>query len=155
MQGSATIEASVIIPFILVIFAMIISAAFFLYDECSAWQCSYLAALRADTETGQIPQKELWAEYFARKLFSEELMAAGDIEIVQTRQGDKLTVQAKGNVSSMAMPELGPEKWHFEAAGTVELLRPVQFIRRMQLAEELIEKAKGYTLKGGAKEDGS
>ena len=149
LHGSATIEASMIIPFILVIFVIIISVTFFLYDECTAWQCSYLAALRGDTETGQTAQKELWAEYFAKKLFSQELMAATDIEFSQTRKGDKLTVYAKGSVSGRTIHSFSAEKWNFETAGTVELLRPVQFIRRIQFAKELVEK-----VKGGAQKDG-
>lgn len=153
-RGSATIEASVIVPFIIVVFVMIIQVCFFLYDECSVWQCCYIAALRADTVTGEDGRKEELTAHFIRELLQQELMAVSKMEIteagIERRAGsDKLIVAVKGNVLTGATEGMEEEKWHFEAKGTENMLRPVQFIRRLRISEkwkEISDKKTGATV---------
>lgn len=145
-RGSATIEASVIVPFIIVIFVMIIQVSFFLYDECSAWQCCYIAALRADTVTGEEAKKEELAAHFAKELLQQEMMAASELQLagvgIEKKAGsDRLVTRAKGSVLTGAIDGMGEEKWSFEARGTENMLRPVQFIRRLRIAERVKETA--------------
>lgn len=140
-RGSATIEASVIVPFIIIVFVIIIQVCFFLYDECSVWQCCYIAALRADTVTGEDERKEELTAHFIKELLQQELMAVSEMEIIEAeierRAGsDKLIVTVKGNVLTGASEGMEEEKWHFEAKGTENMLRPVQFIRRLRISEK-------------------
>lgn len=140
-KGSATIEAAVIVPFIIVVFVMIIQVSFFLYDECSVWQCCYIAVLRADTITKEAGRKEELADYFLKELLKQELMAVSETEItgaeIEKKAGsDKLSVFVKGDVLTKAVDGMGAETWHLEAKGTENMLRPVQFIRRLRIAEK-------------------
>lgn len=143
LRGSAVVEASVIMPLLLIVTAMLITLTFFLYDVCCAWQCSYLAVLRADTETGDVTEKERLADYYAGRLFSGELMAASGVQITHAREGETLTVRASGNVTGRSSVEPGTEPWSFAAAGKAELLRPVRFLRRLQLAGKLLGNESG------------
>lgn len=144
-QGSASIEAAFVVPLILVMFAMIIYVTFFLYDECSAWQCCYIAVLRADTVTGQEDQKEGLAEGFLKDLLGEELMAVQGIELKRERKGKSLSVQVNGNTLTGDRLHMGTKFWNFEARGEAVMLKPVQFIRRYRLAEGVWKQIKGET----------
>ncbi len=137
LQGSATIEASLILPFILLIFVLLIQVCFFLHNECVAWQYGYIAALRADTVTGKESVKEGLARQYGIKLIQEGMLAAYGQEIEATRQGQTLTVQIRGAVETKDSGNLVPPAWHLEAKGEVNLLRPVAFIRRAEIAKEL------------------
>lgn len=149
VRGSAVIEASVIVPFLLVVFIMTIQAAFFLYDECTAWQYCYIAAMRADTVTGQKNAKEALAGQFAKQLFEEGMMAVNHLKVTKEISGGKLTVYAAGDTAAGGGAETGYETdlgegvWHFETKGEAVMLRPVEFIRRLQTGKDIWESIRG------------
>ncbi|NLL78489.1 MAG: pilus assembly protein [Clostridiales bacterium] len=138
-RGSATVEACVILPFLLVIFSMIIFVSFFLHNECGAWQCSYIAAMRADTVTGKTEKKSGLAHTFGKQMLNEQMLAASVLEISEKIQGKELVVYANGDTCTGAMPKFSENRWHFETKGRMMMLKPVQFIRRIRLTKDVSE----------------
>lgn len=124
-----TVEASLIMPQIIFLIAVLLWLSFFLYDRCILTQDAYILAFRGSVlcskDKEQIVQhmeenmpKQLSVKYFGINLIQKELSA----DIIGTR------VLFEG--------EMGITGWHSETEKTASRICPVKYIRLIRLSKK-------------------
>lgn len=132
-KGSFTIEASVIIPFIVMVLAAVIYLAFFLYDRCTLERAAAMAALRGSQEVwgNQNLQYEITDEGIDNVL-ENNLLGTSHVEKCVKVKGDQMYVLLK----------MEYKWWDFSAEAEKKVVNPVTFIRNCRKAEGVIEEQK-------------
>lgn len=126
--GSFTIEAAVIISFLVIVINIILVLTFFLYNRCSLERAAAMGALRGS--------QAVWEDnsYRSRKadegvdeILSYNLLGTDGVE-------KKITV--KGNRISVAL-DMHVRKWNFHTEVEKKSINPVIFIRNCRKLESL------------------
>ena len=126
--GSFTIEAAVIISFLVIVINIILVLTFFLYNRCSLERAAAMGALRGS--------QAVWEDnsYRSRKadegvdeILSYNLLGTDGVE-------KKITV--KGNRISVAL-DMHIRKWNFHTEVEKKSINPVLFIRNCRKLESL------------------
>ena len=126
--GSFTIEAAVIISFLVIVINIILVLTFFLYNRCSLERAAVMGALRGS--------QAVWEDnsYRSRKadegvdeILSYNLLGTDGVE-------KKITV--KGNRISVAL-DMHIRKWNFHTEVEKKSINPVLFIRNCRKLESL------------------
>lgn len=128
-RGSATVEASVVIPFFLLVLALIIHLSFYLYDCAVLERACNVATLRGS--------RMLWEENDLRFQKAEEGIedilggrllgmceVEQDIKIGHNRAAVTLSAQYKW--------------WKFKAYEEKSIINPVQFVRDCRKVEGVV-----------------
>ncbi|MDE5819210.1 MAG: pilus assembly protein [Lachnospiraceae bacterium] len=142
-RGSATIEMAVLMPMIAVLMILLIYLALYLYDRTVLYGDAYLAALRA-SELSEERSEEVYAK--ADAWFSS--LKEGQL-IALSEMSRELTVDAKGVrilyngevVVPIMTGNMIFDQWEsfcFSGDAYAARHRPVTFIRRCRVLEELL-----------------
>ena len=132
-RGSFTIEAAIVISFLVFIITGILFLSFFLYDRCLVERTAAMAALRGS--------EAIWEDNEVRCQRSEEaidqilkgrLLGADSVEKRVKAEGSRVTV-------SLFMKF---KWWEFRAEVEKKAVNPVLFIRNCRKGLELIHKEK-------------
>lgn len=134
-----TVEASMIIPMVIFLFAIIFYLTFFLYDRCIASQDAYILAFRGsiccDMGTGEIEQ---YVRKQAQEQFGKRYMAlTGFTEKVQADR-NKVEVEITGEIkSAFAKQLLNNGRWNFQENAAADRICPTHCIRKFRLVRKL------------------
>lgn len=132
-NGSFTIEAAIIIPFIVIVLTAVIFLSFFLYDKCSLERAAAMAALRGS--------QEVWEDNNIRYQKADEgIKAVLEANLLGTNCVEK-HVEVKGNQVCVLL-KMQYKWWDFSAQAEKQAVNPITFIRNCRKAEGVIEKQK-------------
>lgn len=128
-RGSATVEAAVVIPFFLLILALIIHLSFYLYDCVVLERACNMAALRGS--------RMLWEENDLRFQKTEEgiedILRGGLLGMCEAEQDIKV---GHNHVSVSLSAQY--KWWKFMACEEKSIINPVQFVRDCRKAEGVV-----------------
>lgn len=143
-RGSATIEMAVLMPMIAVLMILLIYLALYLYDRTVLYGDAYLAALRA-SELSEERSEEVYAKADAwfTSLKEGQLIALPEVsrELTVDAKGVRILYNGEVVVPIMAGSTIF-EQWEsfcFSGNAYAAWHRPVTFIRRCRVLEELFE----------------
>lgn len=130
-KGSFTIEAAVIIPFIVCLLMTILFLAFFLYDRCSLERAAGSAALRGSQEIWESSDVQYRkANEGIDFVLSHNLLGADCVDKQIKISGNEIKVVLK----------MQYHKWEFQAESQKKVVNPVNFIRICRKGKGVIEK---------------
>lgn len=139
-KASYTIEASYILPIIIVLIWYLLFLSFFLYDQCVIMQGSYQAALRAERLLGTKEEKEALAftkyEVDVKKKLIY-MMPEKEIEVDE----DRILLRTN---SEMKFPGgiFFQKSWKARQQQKAASYEPVKFIRECRRYEKIWKKVK-------------
>lgn len=132
-RGSFTIEAAVIISFLVFVITGFLFLSFFLYDRCVVERAAAMAALRGS--------EAIWEDNNIRYQRADE--AVNDILTGRLLGADSVekSVKVSGNqvIVSLSMKF---KWWEFQAKAEKRAVNPVLFIRNCRKGLELIQNGK-------------
>ena len=142
-EGSYTVEASLLFPFILTVIIFIMYMAFFLHDRCVMNQSAYQAALRASrVKTGDNKVMGT-AERAAGELMEKTVLATTDVTHSVDISGSEIKVKYEGILKIPAgvlfMNISGSNGIKVEGCGSAKRKDPIKFIRQCRVIENLTE----------------
>ncbi len=143
-RGSATVEAAVIVPIILVILWLVIYMGLYLYDRNVIYFDAYLSAFRA-AELAGTGNEEVYSEAAVQmeQAIEGQLIALPEVsqEITVTRKGVQIAYSGEVVVPVVQNGLLFGEwaSYAFAGEARAERHRPVTFIRRCRALEKLAE----------------
>lgn len=138
LNGSYSIEAGLLMPFIIFIIVSIIYLTFFLYDECLMQQTAYLAGLRTSYSQGSEEDYVQEALEYGKKR-QEELLAAEGVDIRASAERNKIILRCEGRVATPFGGRFFKNAWSFKVEQRAERSRPVQLIRNCRKIESMLE----------------
>lgn len=127
-RGSFTIEAAVIISFLVIVVNMILVLAFFLYSRCSLERAAAMGALRGSQavwEDNTLRCRK--ADEGVEEILANNLLGTDTVE-------KEITV--KGNQVSVAL-DMHIRQWDFHTEVKKKSINPVLFIRNCRKLEGL------------------
>lgn len=129
-RGSFTVEAVVLISFLVLTIATIISLSVFLYNKCSMERAAAVGALRGSQAVweGQNARYEK-AEKGVCEIVSDYLL--GDYQV-------NTSVEVKGDDISVAL-KMNFQQWEFQSEDSKKAINPVAFIRNCRKWEGVIK----------------
>lgn len=144
-QGSATIEAALLLPFLIFLIWHILYLAFFLYDQSTILQGSYCTALRTERHYGTEEEKESIAEKKYEQAVRKKLVEA--VASYTINLTDTVTVETEVD---MRTPANGffQGSWHGGQKQSADKWEPVEFIRNCRRASDIAELLKLKTENG-------
>lgn len=126
MQGSITIEASVIVPMIFMVFALIITALFYYHDK------NVVASIAHETVVMGCGKDETSAEelesYFRQRI-RKKLILFSSITPKVTLEEEEIKIICRGRKSGMSM----------QVQMQMKKTEPEQFIRKLKSIERIEE----------------
>ena len=145
VKASATIEASFLIPFIIIIIVLCIYMSFYLYNREQLAVVTYCSALRGsqleqDTLEEQYKKAGSSADYLAMEnllgigAFGRQIKVTGDYVEVAVSYHQEIPIQIIPDYFKNA------SSWDFEFKRKVKKLNPVDFIRTCRKVEMLKNK---------------
>lgn len=133
-KGSLTVELSCMMSLILLVLIGLLYLTFFVHNRAWLTAAAYESALAGSMEG----VKEKGAVYESAKMRSEELGNVGFFGAenlsVQTNVGKK--VEVAYDLDTIA--SFGDLSWHLRAEGNSKIIRPVDWIRRIKAASEIV-----------------
>lgn len=129
-RGSATVEAAVVVPFFLLIIAVILHLTFFLYDSCTLERATDVACLRAGQllwDTNDLRLEK--AEGGALDVLAGNLLGVKDVEQDIKVKGDRVEVRLSAQY----------KWWTIDVRKEKKRCNPVQFIRDCKKTEGVIK----------------
>lgn len=152
LEGSHTIEAALLMPFLLAIFLLCLETSFYLHDRMLMEKAAEIGALRGSLQK-QISDSELSDTVRGEciDLIKNKLLGVREVEIEIRVTAKQVEVTMKGNVW---MPLFGgvtawfdKPAFHICAAGSAARLEQVRFIRNVKrvrrLSEQLLPEGAG------------
>lgn len=134
LQGSSTVELSLLMPLLLTLFVFLIYLSFFLYNRVETSANAYICALRGSRMEQEAPK----ATYQLMKKESAKLMKESLLAV----KGYKEQIEVKGNqvqvtyeISQQVPAALifdslfHKDTWEFQVTKKTKKLHPVSFIR--------------------------
>lgn len=131
-----TVEATFIIPMVLLLIVLMIQYGFFCYEKSLSLQCCYLAALRASNEW-ELTRKEI--ENFAasemENLLEERALYPINRGIRATITLIGLEVEMQGNMEILfwEMDEKSMDVWEVNAKKSAAKTIPSEYIRKYKV----------------------
>ena len=142
IRGSSTIEASLIMPMVLTIFAFLIYLSFFLYNRIEVTADAYICALRGSQmeletakETYQYMKKEsnklIGGNLLATSKYGEQIEVNGNnVQVTYS-----VSIQVPGAVIISNIFE--ENNWNYSITKKTKKLQPVLFIRKCRKISSL------------------
>lgn len=132
-RGSFTVEAAVIIPFIILVLTAVIILSFFLYDKCALERAAAMAALRGS--------QEVWEDNNIRYQKTDEgIGAVLENNLLGTSCVEKHVEVKKDQVCVLLKMQY--QWWNFSAQAEKGVVNPITFIRNCRKAEGVIKEQK-------------
>ncbi len=132
-EGYLTIEASFIMPIVVIIIVQLLYLGFYCYDKSVSVQCCYLAALRASNEweltnvqMEQLAYRNVMELTEEKLLFIHPQEQMANVFVTNVKVGINGRKRVFGN-SFLNLEELN---WNMESQKTAVYLKPSSYIRR-------------------------
>ncbi len=137
-EGYFTVEATLIMPFVLYVCIFIIYTGFYLYDRCVMKQDAYRAALAGSSIYRDSNQKVYnAASDMAARLVTDKYIAADYGYIVTVQSKVKVTIEGRLHQPFRGLVSLvGRKEWVISENAESKCINPVVFIRMCHMLEE-------------------
>jgi len=133
-RGSLTVEASLLIPFLLFLIFAVLSLSLYLHDRSVLASCAAEAAGKgAQKKYVNEEDLEAWLTGEARGLASGRLLALKEFEVEADVTRQAVTITYSGRTELLGGLEIRGQE-------TAKRLKPVEFIRGSRQLEELLKK---------------
>ena len=139
LEGSYTVEASLLFPFILSVIILLMYFAFFLHDRCVMNVSAYEAALRGSrvkTEEGRVFST---AERAANELIERSMLATENVTHTISVTGSEVKVTYEGVLripsGVILMNISGKDGIRVTGSGSAKRKDPIKFIRECRVIE--------------------
>lgn len=130
-RGSATVEAAVIVPLLVLLFASIIFLSFFLYDKCALERAASMAALRGS--------QAVWEDNTVRYQRTDEgVTNILENALLGAKEVQK-QIKVEGNQIKVCL-ETQYQWWNFQAEAEKKAVNPTEFIRNCRKVKGVIDK---------------
>lgn len=149
-------EASMIIPLAVFVTGFIFYLTFYLYNRCVVSQDTYMLAFRGSACGYYGGRSGVYgcrkdAEEIKRLVLSQcdEQFGQKHIgidQLISIVKADKksVSVEASGTITTAFLGQILPQKfWDFYARGQAERICPVEYIRKVRLAEKMADRVNG------------
>ncbi len=125
-------EASMVMPVVILLIGMVFYLTFYLYNRCVVAQDTYLLAFRGSLCCGtDNAAVERYLAEESRKQYGEKYIATGNWNSNADVTGKTVTVAARG--------KLLPTGWYFGAEWQAQRICPTDCIRKVRLAVRMKE----------------
>lgn len=132
-NGYFTVEASMLMPLVLSLIALIFYLTFYLYDRCVISQDVYILAFRGALQCGKGGADiEQYIQSESASKYGSKYIGVDNLESNVWTGDNSVAVEATGIMATT--------HWKFTARKEVERICPVEFIRKMRLAQRIGEK---------------
>lgn len=142
LNASVTLEAAIIVPFIVIIIMLLLYLSFFLHNRCVISQITYISALRGclSEETGEKREQELLKE--EKDLLQGRTIVGNGTNLEHKIENEKVTVNGV-NCLNIPFAALTKEfrlknSWTFSVKYKAENIDAVTFIRRCRKLENIL-----------------
>ncbi len=134
VNGYLTVEASMIMPLVIFLMALLIYLTFFLYNRCVLSQDAYILAFRGSISDKEGESEILeYLEESAGIQFGNKYVGMKDLHKSITISNKSVTVRIQGKSG---------KGWNLEAIGEAHISDPEETIRRIRLIKKAGEKFK-------------
>lgn len=131
-QGSFTVEASLLVPFLVFLTCVMLILSLYLHDRSVLVSCAAeLAGKGAVQKYRSNEDLTGWLENQAEGLIENRLLAFREIEVEVTVKDSEVTVCYRGGTDLLGGLTVQEQE-------TAKRMNPVSFIRRTKLAEDLL-----------------
>ncbi len=145
-KGSFTIEASIIMPIIIIITVMIIYVSFFLYNRCIISQKSYIIALRGSMYeegfTDPVLDNRGFMDKEKESLYRNKLIAIKGFHTKYDVQDKSIMVDTEANVRvpfSLLLKNQGLYNgWIIKEQKKTIIIKEIDFIRNCRKLEKIV-----------------
>lgn len=134
-QGSMTVELACVMPLILLVLIGLLYLCFFVHNRAwltaAAYESALVGSIEGIKENGQV--------YEAARMRSEELGNIGffGAENLTTQTNAGKQVQVTYDLDTIA--SYGNLQWHLRTEGSSKVIRPVDWIRKVKAAAEVLD----------------
>ncbi len=143
IEGSYTVEAALVFPFIMGVIVFIIYVSFFLHDKAVMKSCAYQAALKGSLiRTGEADARKE-AEKAAAYNIEGLLLATKEMSTEVSVSGEEITVKYSG---SLAIPQgilfmkiSGTDHIAVEGGGSASMKDAIEFIRKTRMVQNAVK----------------
>lgn len=130
LKGSVTIEYTLLLPILLLVYTFLIMLALFQYNRCLLTTNVYLignqgiALVREDAEVKNRMLKEKEA-----RLYYEKYILVEDLQTTYSIKGNHIEIIGTGNmINPLQAVGIGVEKWKLSARCKKEVIDPVSML---------------------------
>lgn len=135
-QGSFTVEASLLVPFLVFLTCVMLILSLYLHDRSVLVSCAAeLAGKGAVQKYRSNEDLTGWLENQAEGLIENRLLAFREIEVEVTVKDSEVTVCYRGGTDLLGGLTVQEQE-------TAKRMNPVSFIRRTKLAEDLLNQGR-------------
>ena len=137
--ASFTVEASLILPFVLMTMALIIYAGFYLHDRAALDAIAFEAALRGSQVRYERADPERTAEELGRRLLENSTLVCRNVEIKAGGTGDEIEVYCRGEfeipASLIFIPGFQYSSFTIETRRRATKFCQTDFVRKCRMIE--------------------
>lgn len=143
-KGSYTVEAALLMPFILGVIVALIYLGFFLHDRTVLEETVYMAALKASfyESKGDSYMEELMKNE-CENVIANKLLIAGNCKVTVEADSNDLMVKITGNMTYpgfRVLKSIGISgSISIQETEELKLVKPEQIIRTYRIAEGLVK----------------
>lgn len=145
LKGYMTLEASLIMPWVVFLFIFLIYMSFYLYDKCVLFQDSYSLCLRGSVQKEDDGAVKYVNAHMAEK-FGSKYFGVGKVIGSVKQSGKEIRVEGECNVKipfDNFLTFSREKGWHIKTEASAQIINPTDIIRKCRMAENLIKKAGG------------
>lgn len=136
LNGYFTVEASLIIPTVILLIAFLFYLTFFLYNRCVLSQDAYVLAFRGSIRCGYRTDS-------VKRYMEEQMLRQSKAKYIGLGRLERETNVSAGEVTATVRGGMRvPRQWRFTVEKKAQRICPVEKIRRFRLAEKILEEAK-------------
>lgn len=137
-EGYFTVEATLIMPFVLYVCIFVVYTGFYLYDKCVMKQDAYRAALAGSSIYRDSNQKVYnAASDMVVRLASDKYIATDYSCTITVQRNVKVTLEGRLSQPFHGLASLiGKKKWVISESAESKCINPVVFVRMCHMLEE-------------------
>ncbi len=141
LRGSVTVEASLLMPFLVWLIWNILYLAFFVYNQSTILQGNYCTALRTERYCASAEERRVLSEEKYKVSVLEKLVCAGSTKEIEITEKEiivttELTMHAPGG-------RFYDSIWSGQQRQKADVWKPVAFIRLCRSAENAMDRMRG------------
>lgn len=129
-KGYLTVEASMLVPLVVLLIALLLYLSFFLYNRCILTQDAYILAFRGSIQKEE-REVQKYIEECSKVQFSKKYAGMKNIEKNIAVSNKKITVKISGVTSN---------NWLIEKEAEAERINPAKVIRKIRLIKKAANK---------------
>lgn len=142
-DGFVTVEYSLLVTCLFVVYAFLCSITLFLYNRCVLQSNMYLLAVEGAAWQAASPEKTV--QYIQKKAAEadwQKYVLAENMQVTVQAQGNRVRVQGRGQLANpLAVLGLGKEKWDLYAESEATVQSPATTLRLLKKACRLLQEA--------------